>query len=159
MEKHQALLWVGQPVEFVIMRISSSIKDLWHRFWEKWCQIFLIQERVFHLEAKVSLKTIFHGHGVLYLALRRPVYHRTQTICTIWLMSETYASYGRENMFSIIPTPKCWLRWHMSDVEVASIEKQYRPLTDAEIVSRKFSISLIFFPPPFFKIENLGLIF
>lgn len=36
----------------------------------------------------------------------------------------------------------------MSDVEIASIQKQYRPFTDAEIVSRKFSISLIFFFPP-----------
>lgn len=150
MDKHQALVSVDEPVELVIMRTSSSIKDLWHSFWEKLCQISLFQERVFHLGAEVSLKAIFHGQGVLYLALRRPVYHRTQTVCPIWLMSETYASYGRENMFSIIPTPKCWLRWHMSDVEVASTQKQYRPFTDAEIVSRKFSISLIFFFPVLF---------
>lgn len=150
MDKHQALVSVDGPVELVTMRTSSSIKALWHSFWEKLCQISLFQEEVFHLGAGVSLKAIFHGQGVLCLALRRPVYHRTQTVCPIWLMSETYASYGRENMFSIIPTPKCWLRWHMSDMEVASTQKQYRPFTDAEIVSRKFSISLIFFFPVLF---------
>lgn len=91
MEKHQALVSVDQPIEFVTMRTSSSIKELWHSFWENLCQISLFQERVFHLEAVVSIKAIFHEQGVLYLAVRRPVYRRTQTVCPIWLMSETYA--------------------------------------------------------------------
>ena len=44
----------------------------------------------------------------------------------------------------------------MSDLGVASTQKQYRPFADAEIVSRKFSISAYLFFSLFEKEKKTG---
>lgn len=96
MEKHQALVSVDQPIEFVIMSTSSSIKDLWRGFWEKLCQISPFQAKVSTWRLWYLIKAIFHEQGVPYLAVRRPVYLRPQTVCSILLMLEIYAGIVAE---------------------------------------------------------------